>query len=134
MKKIKICWLVLLTLAVFLSARAQQMNKDTLVVSNSKTCPCVHPVIYFKLYSAVLSKKALKILDSVSIQLQSNPDCTIVITGYTYTSMRDEDICQKRLLCIRTYLSERRKIDAERLYIDCIQNGGDRNTVEIKCR
>jgi outer membrane protein OmpA-like peptidoglycan-associated protein len=134
-KTIKTCWLILLAVTVSSPAKAQQIHKDSLPVtsSNSKNCPCNYPVIYFKLYSTVLSKKTLKLLDLLGRQLKANPGCTISIITYAYSSEREYDICQRRGDAMRTYLVERKKINLNRIYLDCIENGGDRNTAEIKC-
>jgi hypothetical protein len=98
-----------------------------------KECPCDYPSISFKGNSVVLSGDAKAMLASVASKMKSNPDCSININGYPGASKSDADVCQKRVSALKTYLVEKEGISADRINTDCVQNGGDKNTVDIKC-
>jgi OmpA family len=98
-----------------------------------KECPCDYPSLSFKGNSVTLTADAKAMLASVASKLKSNPDCSININGYPGTSKLEADVCQKRVAAIATYLTEKEGISADRINTDCVQNGGDKNTVDIKC-
>lgn len=72
-------------------------------------------------------------LESVASKLKNNPDCSININGYPSNSKLEMDICLKRVAAIKKYLTEREGISSDRINTDCIKDGGDKNTVDIRC-
>ena len=82
--------------------------------------------------SSVLSSNTKALLASVANQMKQNPDCNIMITGYPELSKASQALCQRRLDQIRMYLVETQGITANRISTECIREGGDKNTYDIK--
>ncbi len=97
-------------------------------------CPCDYPSLSFLNNSIVLSADAKSMLATVASKLKAGgPECTISITGYPAANKSSQAVCQKRLKAVSDYLVENEGISADRISIDCQVDGGDKNTVDIKC-
>ena len=71
-------------------------------------------------------------LATVASKMKDNPNCSITITGYPAASKASQAVCNKRIDAIKTYLTEKESISADRITTTCEVGGGDANTVDIK--
>ncbi len=96
-------------------------------------CPCDYPSLSFKGNSVVLSADAKAMLATVAAKMKSNPDCAVAINGYPGTSKSEQDVCNRRVNAVKNFLVEKEGISADRINVECVADGGDKNTVDIKC-
>ena len=71
-------------------------------------------------------------LANVASKLKNNPSCNITVSAYPAASKASQALCNKRLDAIKTYLTEKEGISADRITTNCEVGGGDVNTVDIK--
>ena len=62
------------------------------------------------------------------------PNCSIIITGYPAASKASQALCNKRIAAVKTELTEKEGISADRIDVNCQLGGGDANTVDIKSK
>jgi outer membrane protein OmpA-like peptidoglycan-associated protein len=106
-----------------------------MVAQNANACNITDlPSISFRNRSNNLSSDAKAMLATVASKLKSSPSCSIVITGYPAASKASQALCNKRAEVIKTYLTEKEGISADRLTVTCEVGGGDVNTVDIKSK
>jgi outer membrane protein OmpA-like peptidoglycan-associated protein len=104
-----------------------------MVAQNTNTCNITDlPSISFRNRSNNLSSDAKAMLATVASKLKNSPSCSITITGYPAASKASQALCNKRSEVIKTYLTEKEGISADRIAITCAVGGGDVNTVDIK--
>ncbi len=92
------------------------------------------PSVSFKGRSSYLSNDTKALLATVAAQLKDNPNCSIVITGYPAASKASQALCNKRTDAIKTYLTEKEGISADRVDVSCEVGGGEANTIDIKAK
>ena len=92
------------------------------------------PSVSFKGKSSILSNDAKAMLATVASKLRNNPDCSIMITGYPEASKISQAQCNKRIVAMKAYLTEKEGISADRVDINCEVGGGDANVVDIKAK
>ncbi len=92
------------------------------------------PSVSFRNNSGTLSSDAKAMLATVASKLKSNADCGITITGYPAASKASQALCNRRTDAIKTYLTEKEGISADRIDTNCEVGGGDSNTVDIKSK
>jgi outer membrane protein OmpA-like peptidoglycan-associated protein len=90
------------------------------------------PSISFKNRSAQLSSDAKAMLASVASRLKNSASCNITITGYPAASKTSQALCNKRLEAIKTYLTEKEGISADRITTNGEVGGGDVNTIDLR--
>ena len=73
-------------------------------------------------------------LATVASQLKNSPSCSIIITGYPVASKASQALCNKRADVIKSYLTEKEGISADRIAVSCEVGEGDVNTVDIKSK
>jgi len=95
-------------------------------------CPSDYPSLSFKGTNATLTSDNKAMLATVAAKMKANPTCNIAINGYPETSKAAQAVCQKRLDAIKKYLVEKEGISADRISVECLVGGGDKNTVDIK--
>lgn len=92
------------------------------------------PSISFRGKSSSLSSDAKAMLATVASNLKNNAECSIIVTGYPAASKASQALCNKRVAAIKTYLTEKEGISADRIDTNCEVGGGDANTVDIKAK
>jgi hypothetical protein len=102
-------------------------------VKPETACACDYPSLSFKANGVSLSADAKAMLATVASKMKAGPDCAITITGYPAASKSSQAACQKRLQAVRDYLEGTEGISADRISTSCEVEGGDKNTVDIKC-
>ena len=90
------------------------------------------PSVTFKGKSRGLSSDAKAMLATVASKLKDNADCSINVTGYPAATKASQALCTKRVEAIKTYLTEKEGISADRILTNCEPGGGDVNVVDIK--
>ncbi|MEO8823941.1 MAG: OmpA family protein [Ginsengibacter sp.] len=90
------------------------------------------PSISFKNRSSQLSNDAKAMLASAASKLKNSASCNITISAYPSASKASQALCNKRLDAIKTYLTEKEGISADRIISNCEVGGGDINTVDLK--
>jgi outer membrane protein OmpA-like peptidoglycan-associated protein len=73
-------------------------------------------------------------LATVASKLKDNANCSIIVTGYPAASKASQALCNKRTAAVKTYLTEKEGISADRIEVACTIGGGDANTVDIKSK
>jgi outer membrane protein OmpA-like peptidoglycan-associated protein len=71
-------------------------------------------------------------LASVASRLKNSASCNITITGYPAASKTSQALCNKRLEAIKTYLTEKEGISADRITTNGEVGGGDVNTIDLR--
>ncbi len=92
------------------------------------------PSISFRGNNANLTNDAKAMLATVASKLKSSADCSIIVTGYPAASKASQAQCNRRVQAIKSYLSEKEGISADRIEVNCEIGGGDANTVDIKSK
>ncbi len=92
------------------------------------------PSISFKGKAGGVSSDAKAMLATVASKLKNSAACSIMITGYPAASKASQALCNKRVAAIKTYLTEKEGISADRIDTNCEVGGGDANTVDIKSK
>lgn len=82
--------------------------------------------------SAALNSDARALLATVASKLKNNATCNITLSAYPSVSKASQALCNKRLDAIRTYLTEKEGISADRITSNCEVGGGDVDTVDLK--
>jgi outer membrane protein OmpA-like peptidoglycan-associated protein len=92
------------------------------------------PSISFRGNSSSLSSDAKAMLATVASKLKSSADCSITVTGYPVSSKASQALCNRRAEAIKSYLTEKEGISADRIETHCEIGGGDANIVDIKSK
>ena len=95
-------------------------------------CPLDYPSLTFSGRGSALNSDLRAMLATVAAKMKVSPACNITITGYPEASKSAQALCQKRVEEIKKYLVETQGISADRISTDCVVDGGDRNTIDIK--
>jgi hypothetical protein len=82
--------------------------------------------------SANLSADNKAMLSTIAAKLKASPTCNIVINGYPAPDKRSQADCTQKLEKIKNYLVEVGGISADRITTECLVDGGDKNTIDIK--
>ena len=90
------------------------------------------PSISFRGRGNSVSNDAKAMLATVASKLKNSPSCSITVTGYPAASKASQALCNKRVDAVKTYLTEKEGISADRISVNCEVGGGDVNTVDIK--
>jgi OOP family OmpA-OmpF porin len=98
----------------------------------TKACATDYPSLAFKGNGKGLSGDTKALLATVAAKLKASPTCKIAITGYPGASKKEQAVCKDRNDAIVKFLEETLGISADRITTDCVVNGGDKNTVDIK--
>ncbi len=102
-------------------------------VVETPKCPCDYPSLAFKGSATSLSADNKAMLATVAAKMKQHPDCKIVINGYPETNKASQANCTERLEKIKNYLVEVGGISADRITTECLVDGGDKNTIDVKC-
>jgi len=102
----------------------------TAKVEETKVCPADYPSLSMKGVSLTSDNKAM--LATVASTLKQNPTCSITINGYPEASKLSQSNCTQKLEKVKNYLVEVGGISADRITTECIIDGGDKNTVDVK--
>ena len=81
-----------------------------------------------------MSSDAKAMLSTVAAKLKDNANCSITVTGYPAASKASQALCNKRIGAVKTYLTEKEGISADRIDTHCEVGGGDANVVDIKAK
>jgi len=92
------------------------------------------PSVTFRGKAGGLSSDAKAMLATVASKMKDNPNCSITVTGYPAASKASQALCNKRVAAIKTQLTEKEGISADRIETSCEVGGGDANTVDIKSK
>ena len=92
------------------------------------------PSISFRGSNNALSSDAKAMLATVASKLKNSANCSIMVTGYPAASKASQALCNRRVNAIKTYLTEKEGISADRIDVNCEVGGGDANTVDIKSK
>ncbi|MEP6926005.1 MAG: OmpA family protein [Ginsengibacter sp.] len=92
------------------------------------------PSVSFRGNTGNLSSDAKAMLATIASKLKNNADCSITVTGYPAASKASQALCNKRTAAVKTYLTEKEGISADRIDTNCEVGGGDANTVDIKSK
>ncbi len=92
------------------------------------------PSISFRGTNNALSSDAKAMLATVASKLKNSANCSIMVTGYPAASKASQALCNRRVNAIKTYLTEKEGISADRIDVNCEVGGGDANTVDIKSK
>ena len=92
------------------------------------------PSVSFKGKAGGISSDAKAMLATVASKMKDNANCSIVVTGYPAASKAAQALCNKRVAAIKSYLTEKEGISADRIDTNCEVGGGDANTVDIKSK
>lgn len=90
------------------------------------------PSITFRSRRTQLTTDAQAMLANVASKLKNSPSCNITVSAYPAASKSSQALCNKRLDAVKTYLTEKEGISADRITTNCEVGGGDVNTVDIK--
>jgi len=91
------------------------------------------PSLSFKGKARSLSSDAKAMLATVASKLKANAGCSITVTGYPAATKASQSLCNKRVEAIKTYLTEKEGISADRITTSCEPGGGgDANVIDIK--
>jgi outer membrane protein OmpA-like peptidoglycan-associated protein len=66
--------------------------------------------------------------------LKSSADCSITVTGYPVSSKASQALCNRRAQAIKSYLTEKEGIIADRIETHCEIGGGDANIIDIRSK
>ena len=108
--------------------------KNMVMVDSNKCQIGDLPSVSFRGNSGGLSSDAKAMLATVASKMKNNADCGITVTGYPAASKASQALCNKRIEAVKTYLTEKEGISADRIDTNCEVGGGDSNTVDIKSR
>ena len=93
------------------------------------------PSVSFRGNAGNLSSDAKAMLATVASKLKDNANCSITVTGYPKATKASQALCNKRVAAVKTYLTEKEGISADRIETNCDPTGGgDANTVDIKSK
>ena len=92
------------------------------------------PSISFHKRSTLISSDAKALLAIVASKLRNNADCSILLTGYPEASKASQALCNKRLADMKSYLTEKEGISADRVDVNCEVGGGAVDIVDIKAK
>jgi OmpA-OmpF porin, OOP family len=92
------------------------------------------PSVSFHARSTTISSDAKALLAIVASKLRNNADCSILLTGYPEASKASQALCNKRLEAMKTYLTEKEGISADRVDVNCQEGGGVPDIVDIKAK
>ncbi len=92
------------------------------------------PSITFSGRGTKISNDAKAMLATVASKLKNNPNCSITVTGYPEASKASQAMCNKRINEIKSYLTEKEGISADRIEVNCEVGGGAANTVDIRAK
>ena len=95
-------------------------------------CPVDYPSLTFSARGSSLNSDLRAMLATVAAKMKASPACNITITGYPEASKSSQALCQRRVEAAKKYLVETQGISADRITTDCVVNGGDKNTIDIK--
>ena len=91
------------------------------------------PSLSFKGKTRSLNSDAKAMLATVASKLKANAGCSITVTGYPAATKASQSLCNKRVDAIKTYLTEKEGISADRIITSCEPGGGgDANVIDIK--
>lgn len=92
------------------------------------------PSITFNRRSSSLGNDAKAMLATVAAKLKNNAECTIIVTGYAKASKAAQAMCNTRVEAIKSYLTEKEGISADRIEVYCQVGAGAENTVDIQSK
>ena len=92
------------------------------------------PSISFRSGNIGLSNDAKAMLATIASKLKNSAECSIVVTGYPAASKASQALANKRVNAIKSQLTEKEGISADRISTSVEVGGGDANTVDIKSR
>jgi len=90
------------------------------------------PSISFKGNTRSLSSDAKAMLAIVASKLKGSAACSITLTGYPAATKASQALCNKRVDAVKTYLTEKEGISADRIITSCEPGGGETNVIDIK--
>ncbi len=73
-------------------------------------------------------------LATVASKLRNNPTCSIVVTGYPEASKASQAVANKRVNAIKSYLTEKEGISADRIETSVEVGGGAVNTIDLRAK
>ncbi len=92
------------------------------------------PSITFSPRSTSVSRDAQAMLATVASKLRNNPTCSIVVTGYPEASKASQAVANKRVNAIKSYLTEKEGISADRIETSVEVGGGAVNTIDLRAK
>jgi len=102
-------------------------------ISDSSACNLGDlPSISFKGNARSLSSDAKAMLAIVAAKLKGSAACSITLTGYPASTKASQALCNKRVDAVKTYLTEKEGISADRIITHCEPGGGETNVIDIK--
>lgn len=117
--------LPILLLVAFTSCKKKSADAEI----PEPACNLVFPGITFKSSSTDLSVDQKAVLSSVAQNLENNPRCKVVVTGYCSSTLLDKQRSWRRVESVILYLSEKQGINRSRFIFKYGQTGNDCNVV-----
>lgn len=91
------------------------------------------PNVAFKAGSNKLSNDNKALLATVAAKLRNNPGCKVVVIGYCSSNKKEQQLSWDHVNAVINYLVDNEGISADRFIFNYGQEGGDCNTVDIRC-
>lgn len=107
--------------------------RDMLANANTNACQIGDlPSITFTARRTTLTRDAQAMLATVASRLRNNPNCSITVTGYPEPNKSSQSIANRRVENIKTYLTEKEGISADRVNTILEVGGGAVNTIDLR--
>jgi outer membrane protein OmpA-like peptidoglycan-associated protein len=91
------------------------------------------PSVSFAGKTVKLSDDAKTVLATVAAKMRNNADCKVAVVGYCSSDKREQQLSWDRVNAVISYLVEKEGVSDTRFIFQYGAEGGDCNTVDLKC-
>jgi outer membrane protein OmpA-like peptidoglycan-associated protein len=91
------------------------------------------PSVSFAGKTVKLSDDAKNVLATVAAKMKNNADCKVAVVGYCSSDKREQQLSWDRVNAVISYLVEKEGVSDSRFIFQYGAEGGDCNTVDLKC-
>ncbi len=91
------------------------------------------PSVSFGGKTVKLSDDAKAVLATVAAKMRNNADCKVAVVGYCSSDKREQQLSWDRVNAVISHLVEKEGISDSRFIFQYGAEGGDCNTVDLKC-
>jgi outer membrane protein OmpA-like peptidoglycan-associated protein len=91
------------------------------------------PSVSFAGKTVKLSDDAKAVLATVAAKMRNNADCKVAVVGYCSSDKREQQLSWDRVNAVISYLVEKEGVSDSRFIFQYGAEGGDCNTVDLKC-
>jgi outer membrane protein OmpA-like peptidoglycan-associated protein len=91
------------------------------------------PSVSFAGKTVKLSDDAKAVLATVAAKMRNNADCKVAVVGYCSSDKREQQLSWDRVNAVISYLVEKEGVSDSRFIFQYGAEGGDCNTVDMKC-